>query len=369
MTGSQMPITIVLAALVGGCSPGADIDRSGPWGEVDPNLADMLQGELEDARAEQDLPGLAMAIAFHEDHTLWVSATGSMNLDPQTDWLPTHSSRMGSVTKTFTAAIIFQLVEEGVLTLDDPLEQWVSGWWTGVTIEDLLGHSSGIVSYNYVGSFDTSVPWIPDELVQWAWDSDPTLRFEPGTDWEYSNTNYVLLGLIIEAATGETYADQLQIRLFDPLELDSMWLSGTGEELPDDLVHCYSEPPLEDTSDVDPSFGWAAGSLVSQPGDLARWNDALFFGEVISESSRTLMLTPRGLTGSDETPYGLGAFYESDDEYTNYGHTGGISGCQTYAYTLEDPPATVVVMANQLGTDLRAASSYGWAAVLGIDYP
>ncbi|MCO4747912.1 MAG: beta-lactamase family protein, partial [Proteobacteria bacterium] len=284
---------ILLFTALAACS--APVDHDGPWGEVSERMAETFEIELEEARAEQGLTGLAMAVAFHDDHTLWTSATGSAVNDPQADWLPAHTSRMGSVTKTFTAAIVHQLIEEGIVTLDDPVEKWVTGGYTGVTVEQLLGMSSGIVSYNYVGNFDTQRAWTPEELVQWAWDHESTLRFEPGTRWEYSNTNYVLLGLIIEAATGESYESELQRRLLDPLALDSMWLSGTGEKLHPDLVHCYGEAG-EDLTGVDPSFGWAAGSLVSNPADLARWNDALYFGDVLSEQGLERMVSPRGLT-------------------------------------------------------------------------
>lgn len=358
---------VAVAVTVAACGP--PVDRSGPWLPAPDKRAERYQDALEQAQSEQGLPGLAMAIADHDRHELWVGAVGMANLDTQDPWTDVHRSRIGSVTKTLTSAVVYQLVEEGALSLDDPIEDWVQGKWTGVTVRDLLGHSSGIVSYNYVGNFDTSRPWTPDELVQWAWDAEPELRFTPGSRWEYSNTNFVLLGLIIEAETGRSYETELQDRLFTPLELTSMRLSGTGETLSDDLVRCYSASPHEDISDVDPSFGWAAGSLVSTPGDLARWNDALFFGDVLTPDSRSLMITPQGLTADDETPYGLGAFYESDGEYTNYGHTGGIAGYLTYAYTLEDPAVSLVVMSNQLDTDMRDASTHGWAAILNLRNP
>ena len=362
----RWPALIGVVALVGCKEP---VDHYGPWRAVSDRREADLTEALERARAGQELPGLAMAVAFHDDHTLWTGATGSANLDPSLAWEPRHTSRIGSVTKTFTAAIVHQLIAEGRVQLDDPLERWVPGGFTGVTVRQLLGHSSGIVSYNYVGGFDTSRAYTPQELVDWAYVHEPTLRFTPGTRFEYSNTNYVLLGLVIEAATEDTYAHQLQTRLFDPLQLGSMRLSGSGEPVDPALVHCYSAAPMVDTSDVDPSFGWAAGSIVSDAGDLARWNDALYLGDVLDEAGLDAMITPAGLTGPDETPYGLGAFHEQDDTYTSVGHTGGMAGYLTYAYTLLDPPATVVVMANRSGVDLREAAGYGWGVVLDVEIP
>jgi D-alanyl-D-alanine carboxypeptidase len=105
-----------------------------------------FQVALEAARAEQDLPGLAMAVAYRDTRELWVSATGFADLGTQTPWHPADESRIGSVTKTFTAAIIMQLAEQGVLSLDDSIERWVPGWYEGPTLKHLLGQTSGIVS-------------------------------------------------------------------------------------------------------------------------------------------------------------------------------------------------------------------------------
>jgi D-alanyl-D-alanine carboxypeptidase len=341
---------------------------TGSWGPVEPALGDQLQAALEAARAEQDLPGLAMAVAYRGSRQLWASATGFANLSTQTPWRPGDQSRIGSVTKTFTAAIIMQLSEEGALSLDDAIEKWVPGWYEGPTLRQLLGHTSGIVSYNYVASFDMARAWTPEELVKWAYDNEPSLRFAPGTQWEYSNTNYVLLGMVIEKVTGQSYEDSLRTRLFEPLGLD-MRLAQSGDDDPR-LVRAYSgTPPLDHSDAADPSFGWAAGAIVSTPTDLVRFVEALYGGELLSSESLELMTTPSGVTAADQEDFGLGTFIESDGEHTLFGHTGGIGGYQSYAYYLEPEDVALVVMSNRLPTDLRAASSHALAAVLGIDYP
>ena len=378
-------------ALLMGCSGGdpagtsARADVPGPsgstclselpdtWAPVAPELGDRLHAALEAARAEQDLPGLAMAIAYRDSREMWVCSTGVSNVEEQTPWLATDESRIGSVTKVFTGAIVMQLSEEAVLSLDDPLETWISawpGWHNGPTLEHLLAHTSGIESYNYIGGFDKSVPWTPEGLVQWAYDHNPMLMWTPGTAWYYSNTNFILLGMIIEAATGQSYAHALQTRLFDPLGLD-MRLAVSGDDSPT-LVRSYTPPPLQDNSHAeDPSSGWAAGAIVSTPADLARWTVALYGGELLSSNSLTLMTTPSGVTVPNQEDYGLATFIENDggDGHVLVGHTGGITGYQTWAYYLEPEGVAVVVMSNRLETDLRAASSHALAAVLGIPYP
>jgi D-alanyl-D-alanine carboxypeptidase len=237
-------------------------------------------------------------------------------------------------------------------------------------LRNLLGHTSGIVSYNYVGSFDMSKAWTPAELVQWAWDNEPNLQFEPGTKWEYSNTNFVLLGMVIEKATGETYADVLHERLFQPLAFD-MRLASSGDDSPA-LVRCYAgTPPVESSHSDNPSYGWSAGAIVSTPTDLARWTVALYGGELLVGSSLQSMTTPSGVTTGDQEDFGLGTFIENDDGsgYTLVGHTGGIGGYTSYAYYLQQQNVALILMSNWRETDLRAASSHGWAAILGIPYP
>ncbi len=344
--------------LLAACSSG-----SGSWNGLDDAKIAELEVALESARAEQNLPGLAMAVATPDD--VWVGTTGLADTATDRAWAHDDLFRIGSVTKTFTTAAILQLADEGALTLDDPVQQWVPGYWQGPTIADLLGHSSGIASYNYIGNFDGSAQWTPTELVEWAWDLEPELHFEPGTDWEYSNTNYVLLGLIIEGATGQSYEAVVSERFTGPLGLDATRIAQAGEQ-PEALVHSYDELGQDITWNQDASMGWAAGGGESTPEQLARWTVALHGGDVLSDERHAYMVLPAGLTGQGESDYGRGAFYESDGELTIYGHTGGIAGFQTYAYYLEQHEVALVVMSNQAPSDLRAASTWGWAAILGL---
>jgi D-alanyl-D-alanine carboxypeptidase len=367
----------LLLASLAGCSEGASTkpnDLGDPggndWGVVDPPLAAQFEAALGTARAEQDLPGLGMAIAYRDSRKLWFSSAGYANLTTQAPWLPSNESRIGSVTKTFTAAIIMQLSEEGLLSLDDAIESWVPGWYEGPTLRHLLGNTSGIASYNYVGGFDLSRAWTPVELVQWAYDNEPNLRFVPGTQWEYSNTNFVLLGMVIEKATGRAYGDALRTRLLEPVKLD-MRLALAGDDS-QELVRCYTGSPPVDSSDAeDPSYGWSAGGIVSTPTDLVRWIVALYGGELLSNPSLEAMTTPNGLPTPEQEDYGLGTVIEQDpgNGLTLVGHTGGLGGYMTHAYYLQEKDVAVVVMSNWRETDLRAASNHAWAAVLGIPYP
>lgn len=358
----------VLAVLGTACQPAA-VPPDAPWVPFPSARADAFQRALEGARDEQGLVGLAMAVADHRTHALWVSAVGSAEIDPDVPWTPERTTRIGSVSKTLTAAAVFQLAEEGALDLDDPLEAWVPGTWAGPTLRDLLGHSSGIASYNYVGGFDAAAAWTPTALVAWARAHEPALRFEPGTAWEYSNTNYVLLGLVLEEATGRSYEQVVRSRFLEPLDLGDTRLAHAGDASAR-LVHAYEGDPPVDVSDAaDPSMGWAAGGYVSTPADLARWTAHLFGGDVLAPDSLALLTTPTGLTGPDQSEAGLGAFVEEDDGLAIHGHTGGITGYLSFAYHLEDPGTSLVILTNHHGADLRAASTWGWAAILDVPHP
>jgi D-alanyl-D-alanine carboxypeptidase len=215
-----------------------------------------------------------------------------------------------------------------------------------------------------------SQPWTPEELVQWAYDNEPELRFEPGTAWEYSNTNFVLLGMVIEKATGQSYGDVLRTRLFEPLDLD-MRLALSGDDDPN-LVRCYEgSPPVDHSDAADPSFGWAAGGIVSPPTDLARWTIALYGGELLSAASLEAMTTKSGISAPNQEDHGLGTFIEDDDGsgLVLVGHPGGIGGYQSCAYYLQSDEVALIVMINRIPADIRAAATHGWAAVLGVEYP
>jgi len=380
---------LLIALLVGACSDdaaprpdaGLSVDAGSPdgalapdggtsdgWRAVDPSIAAGMQGELDDAVSEMGLIGAAFGLAYADERKLWSGAGGFARREDEERWTPERSFRMGSVTKTFTAAAIFQLVEEGVVSLDDPVEDWVPGYYDGlgVTLRHLMTNTSGIVSYNYVGSFDDTRPWTPEELVSWAVTHEPTLRFTPGDQWEYSNTNWVLLGLTIEAASGRSYEDEIQSRFLDPLGLRDTYVAGSGDANPS-VVDCYDAEGSNITGVADPSFGWAAGAMVSTPADLARWGAELYGGSVLSAASMELMLTPTVLNdGTPVADYGMGAFIEDDGTNAIHGHTGGIGGYLTYLYFWRADRIALVISANQQGTNLRDLAGYGWTTPLGL---
>jgi D-alanyl-D-alanine carboxypeptidase len=182
-----------------------------------------------------------------------------------------HRFRIGSVTKTFTAAIVLQLVDEGKLRLADRLEAHLPGVvprGADISIRQLLQHRSGLANYTdfrpWLAEADRSATLQPIDVLRFA--AAQRLVFDPGTEWRYSNTNYVALGLIVEKITGRTFAQELRARIIDPLGLDRTQLPVT--------------PTLPDLGpgSVNPVLPWAAGAIVSNTRDVARFYSALLSG-------------------------------------------------------------------------------------------
>ena len=193
--------------------------------------------------------------------------------------------RVGSVTKTFTATIVLQLVDEGRLRLDSTLEDHVPGViprGAEITIRRLLIHNSGLPSYpsadyySWLSGEGTSrASTRPIDTLRFA--GSRPLEFEPGSQWGYSNTNYVALGLVIEAVTGRSYAEELEARILDPLGLGRTELP-TKPRLPD----------LKDPGEY-PAIPWAAGAIVSNARNLSRFYSALLSGRILSSASLARM--------------------------------------------------------------------------------
>ena len=189
--------------------------------------------------------------------------------------------RVASVTKTFTATIVLQLVDEGKLGLSNTLESHLPGVvprGDEITIRHLLQHRSGLVNYTayaWEENASKSPSTRPIDVLRFA--GSKPLAFKPGSRWSYSNTNYIALGLVIEQITGRSYADELERRIFRPLSLDDTELPRT-RRLPD----------LDDGG-LNPKTAWAAGGIVSNAGDLSRFYSALLSGRVLSSASLARM--------------------------------------------------------------------------------
>ena len=301
-------------------------------------------------------PG-AIGLARHGKET-WRGASGLAILDPERPMRPGLRYKVGSVTKTFTATVVLQLVGEHKLRLGDSVERWLPGLVPNgdhITIRQLLQHTSGLFDYAedpriaepYLQG-DLGFVWRPRQLVAVATEHPPL--FAPGTSWSYSNTGYVLLGLIIRAATHSSVQQQLTSRIFGPLGLRHTSFPVTNPHIPGAHAHGYQlgagpgGTPLDFTG-LSPSWAWATGNMVSTVDDVARFYRALLRGRLLPPRLLRAMQTTVD-TGSG-LQYGLGlASIELPCGGTVWGHEGGLPGYENWALSTGDGEDQVVMMVN-----------------------
>ncbi|MGX7672229.1 serine hydrolase domain-containing protein [Plantactinospora sp. DSM 117369] len=285
--------------------------------------------------------------------------------------------RMGSNTKTFAAVLVLQLVGEGRLRLDDTVDRWLPGVVAGngndgrrITVRQLLQHTSGL--YNYTRDlpglssaegyarhrFDH---YEPEELVALAMAHPP--MFAPGTSWDYSNTNYILAGMLIERVTGRSWAAELRDRILRPLRLTETSTPGDRAHLPGPHARGYQqwEPggPLDDTTLFNTTMAYTAGDLVSTPSDLVRFWQALQQGRLLAPAQLAEMRrTVLAETFQDFLPgarYGLGIMWAPNACGGYWSHGGDVPGMSTVnGVTTDGRRAIVLSLTTQLAGDEAA---------------
>lgn len=275
---------------------------------------------------------------------------------------PDTKFRLGSVTKQFTAAVVLQLVEEGRLRLDgkiaDYLPEYPRKTGTKVSIHQLLNHTSGIPSYTGFSDFfekKSRDPYTPTDFIKIF--SELDLEFEPGSRFNYNNSAYFLLGVIIEKITGQTYEQVLQERVFKPLKMTS-----SGYDLHRSILgkragaYTMTLDGFENAPYLDMTIPFAAGSLYSTVEDLYLWDQALYSDKPLSSKSKELMFKPTLQN------YGYGVFVRSegigqgDRKVTVIGHGGGINGFNTLLERIVDDRHLLVLLNNTGGTRLGEMS-------------
>ncbi|GAB1529242.1 MULTISPECIES: serine hydrolase domain-containing protein [Brevibacillus] len=294
----------------------------------------------------------------------WGYAAGVANLSTKKPMKTDFRFRIASVTKTFTATVVLQLAAENRLNLDDSIEKWLPGVIQGngydgnqITIRQLLNHTSGIAEYSRSKEADfftnTKKSFTAEELVKLGLSLPPD--FAPGKGWSYSNTGYVLLGILIEKVTGNSYAEEIENRIIEPLELSNTFLPGNSSVIPGTShARGYFQPngagELKDVTYYNPSIGSSAGDMISTADDLNKFFSSLLSGKLMKEQELKQMLTTVP-TGSDTiVGYGLG-IYETKlpNGVSIWGHSGGIPGFSTFAGGTLEGKHTIAVNLNSLG--------------------
>jgi len=312
------------------------------------------------------IPGIAATVILADGRT-WTGVAGDAVAATHAKVTPETPFAIASVTKTFTAALILRLAEQGRLTIDDPLARWLPDYPNAarITLRMLLQHTSGLADFFQNPKFDAALNqaklrvWTPDEVLRFV--GKPV--FAPGQGWVYSNTNFVLLGLVAERAGGAPWAEQVRREFFVPLGLESTYVQGVGSPvappahanqmfvgsggriLPRDLSDGSALVPF--TSVVTAAF--SAGSIASTSGDLARWARALYGGDVLTPASLAQMLTfdPK-IEQYAALAYGLGVSRVNiDGRFVAFGHTGALAGTRASIRWLPKERVTVAVVFNR----------------------
>ncbi|MGW6704292.1 serine hydrolase domain-containing protein [Streptomyces sp. NPDC054956] len=341
------------------------------------------QTAIDTLRTSHGAPGSGAVV--RDGDGLWSVSSGTRAINQNLPFGPDHKVRVGSLTKSFTAAVVMQLVAEGKVDLDASVETYLPGVVRGngydgntVTVRQLLNHTSGIFDYLEAKQADLWDYMVVQqnrthtlaELVSWGL-SKPAY-FAPGTGWHYSGTNYMLLGMVIEKATGTTYGQAVNSRIITPLGLTNTYLPAPGDpSLPPGHVRGNLDLGLiwvDITERVEPSIGLSGGGLVTSGADATRFFQALMAGQVVPPAQLAQMLVPNNAPGSTAPNYGLGL-----DKFSlpcggeAWGHYGIWPGYQTIAAATTDGRAAFVEV-NDLGVkDLDAMAGSGSGSGGGVD--
>ncbi|MEV0635368.1 serine hydrolase domain-containing protein [Streptomyces sp. NPDC050619] len=317
-----------------------------------------------DEIVEQGTPGVIAQV--RDDHGEWNGRAGVGDLTTRDRRSPEEKFRIASVTKTFTATVLLKLEARGRLSLDDSVEQWLPGVVRGagykpgnITVRHLLNHTSGIFDYNmdegfraeYAGDeFDKNryTRWAPADLLDIALAHPPNFQPEQGSrpgragEWDYSDTNYILAGMIIEKVTRGTYKDAVERLVIEPLALEGTSVPGTSPKVPSPHATHYStlfeDPPhakVRDVTEFSPTVAFSAGQMISTVGDVNTFLSELLGGKLLPAAQQRELLEAVPVDGDKghggpEDVYGLGIrHFKLKADCWAWGHGGMIPGSAT----------------------------------------
>lgn len=349
-----------------------------------PRPADVQRGLKRLVAAAGGPPG---AIAtMYRDGRLTVLRAGRADVKRPGAPKPTDHMRIASVAKAFNGAVALHLVDEGALGLDDTIGQRLSGMpsaWGSVTVRQMLDHTSGLPDYTQSKGFAEQAKRDPRGFVSpqkiIGWVRREPLAFAPGSDYEYSNTDNIVVGLIVEAVTGRSYAKNLDAIVFGPAGLRQTSFP-TKPALPKPFIHGYvtevGEPPTDVSTFLSPSGAWASGAIVSTPGDLNAFIRADLGLEFFSaaQQEQQMRFVPGGKSsppGPGQNSAGLALFRYKTRCGTVYGHTGNFPGYTQFAAATADGTRAVTTSLNipapkgQLLARLRNVQAEAVCALLG----
>jgi CubicO group peptidase (beta-lactamase class C family) len=311
---------------------------------VSQDVSNYVRSEMQ----RQHIPGIALLVS-RGGKIVQAEGFGLSNVELQVPVKPETIFQSGSVGKQFTATAVMMLVEEGKVSLDDPLTKYfpdAPATWKEVTVRELLSHTAGFG--DYPEKFDFHKDQTEDEELKMV-ESIP-LAYPPGTKWDYSNLGYLTLGILIHRVTGEFYGDFLQQRIFHPLDMQTTRIISEADIIPNRAAgYRLVKGELKNQEWVAPTINTTAdGSLYFSILDLAKWDAALYTEKLLKRSSLEQMWTPAKLKNGqpNKDGYGFGWFMEEKHGHHVIGHDGAWQGFKSAITRYVNDQLTVVVLAN-----------------------
>jgi len=313
------------------------------------SLTVSIDDYISDRMHKRHIPGVSVAIV-EDGKVVLAKGYGVANVELSVPATENTVYQLASVTKTFTAAAIMMLVDEGKLRLDDKITarlQDLPAAWKEVTVRHLLNHTSGIKSYTAVRDFFKTArkDYTQSEILDLVAKERP--EFAPGEKWSYNNTGYFLLGMLIEKVTGKKYGEVLEERIFKPLGMTQTRVNDLHAVIPNRAQgYTWNGKELRNGEYVSPTQPFSAGMLVSTVNDLMKWDAALRSETLVRKSTLEQMWSPTKLSKGGEEGYGFGWSIAKVNGHRLVAHGGGIPGFSTQLSRYVDDNLTVIVLAN-----------------------
>jgi CubicO group peptidase (beta-lactamase class C family) len=367
---AQVFALMVALMAVCGAAMGQSMRGSATVDTLDAGTRGRVDRIAEGIMKQRGVPSASVAVV-KGGKLVYTHAYGLAHLDPDVAARPEMRYSIGSVSKQFTAAAVLILQEQGKLKLDDAVGKYVPGLTRGneVTIREILSHTSGYQDYwpeDYL-----MTPMMQPETAQAiidTWAKKP-LDFEPGTKWQYSNTNFVIAGLIVEKVSGQKLMDFLGEHIFRPLKMTSVWDSDEEKlTAPDATPYVRAAlGPLRPAPKEGRGWMFAAGELAMTAHDLALWDESLIAESVLKPESYREMFTEVKLKNGVGTEYGLGVEVRKRDGHRSIEHSGEVTGFVSDNEVLLDDGVAVAVLTNHMAGGAGEIAQMAAATVVGAE--
>jgi CubicO group peptidase (beta-lactamase class C family) len=334
--------------------------------------ADQIDRYVETQLQRQHIPGLSLVI-IRDGHVAKMRGYGFADLELKVPATPDTVFEIGSITKQFTAMAIMLLVEQGKIDVSDTAGKYLPQLpdaWKAVTIRQLLTHTSGVPDYEEIMGYDGyRNPMTAEQVIALA--AGKPVDFQPGTKWNYSNTGYFLLTLILEKVSGEPYASFVKQRILVPAGMTHTRSSEPVDVIADRASgYAFENGHIENRDPMQPTATGGAGMLVSTVKDLAKWNTVLDRQSILAQTSYAQMWADAPLADGSLSGYGFGWSVSPMREHRSQNHSGGTAGFSSNILRLPDDRVTVIVLTNTGSANATSITNHiARALVPGLAYP